>query len=59
MVLKKLVYDLSVCKLSDVDSIDISKEFYFIGKTDEEISLVCKTADKPCKDRFSPSTGSV
>ena len=47
MVLKKLVYDLSVCKLSDADSIDISKEFYFIGKTDEEISLVCKTADKP------------
>ena len=29
------------------DVIDLSKEFFFIGKTDEELSLVCKTEDIP------------
>ena len=47
MQLKKLEYDLTVCKLPDTDGIDISKDFYFIGRTDEEISLVCKTEDTP------------
>ena len=27
--------------------IDITAEFFFIGKTDEELSLVCKTDDTP------------
>ncbi len=40
-------YDLSVCKLSDIEDIDISREFFFICRTDEEISLVCKTEDVP------------
>ncbi len=47
MELRKLKYDLSVCKLSDIEDIDISREFFFIGRTDEEISLVCKTEDAP------------
>ncbi len=47
MELRKLKYDLSVCKLSDIEDIDISREFFFIGRTDEEISLVCKTEDVP------------
>jgi len=47
MELKKLAYDLTVCKLSDMSDIDIDMEFCFIGKTDEEISLVCKTEDTP------------
>ncbi|MBP5491448.1 MAG: ACT domain-containing protein [Clostridiales bacterium] len=47
MNLKKLPYDLTVCKLSDTTSIDLGKEFYFLAKTDEEISLVCKTEDTP------------
>ena len=47
MRLKKLGYSLTVCKLSDIDMIDMRKEFFFIGKTDEEISLVCKTEDTP------------
>lgn len=46
MQLKKLEYDLTVCKLAATD-IDLNKEFYFIGKTDEELSLVCKTEDTP------------
>ncbi len=47
MELKKLGYDLTVCKLSDIKYIDLSREFYFIGRTDEEISFVCKTEDTP------------
>ena len=47
MQLKKLEYDLTVCKLAAATDIDLSKKFYFIGKTDEEISLVCKTEDTP------------
>lgn len=47
MELKRLDHELTVCKLSDVEDIDLNKEFYFIGRTDEEISLVCKTEDTP------------
>ncbi len=47
MQLKKLEYDLTVCKLAADTDINLSKEFYFIGKTDEELSLVCKTEDTP------------
>ena len=47
MKLKKLEYKLTVCKVADIKDIDTSKDFYFIGKTDEEISLVCKTDDTP------------
>lgn len=47
MILKKLVYNLTVCKVKSGEDIDLSKEFYFIGKTDEEISLVCLTEDTP------------
>ena len=47
MELKKLPYRLSVCKVSDIAAIDLQKEFYFIGRTDEELSLVCRTEDVP------------
>lgn len=47
MELKKLPYELTVCKVADISDLDLSKEFYFIGRTDEEISLVCKTEDTP------------
>ena len=47
MKLKKLDHKLTVCKVADIKDIDTSKDFYFIGKTDEEISLVCKTDDTP------------
>ena len=49
MELKKLEYDLTVCKVEKITDIDISTDFFFIGKTDEEISLVCKTEDTPEK----------
>ena len=41
MELKTLEYNLSVCKVKDIDTIDLKDEFFFIGKTDKEISLVC------------------
>ena len=47
MELKKLEYDLTVCKVSDIEDIDPGREFFFIGRTDEEISFVCKTEDTP------------
>ena len=47
MKLKKLPYSLTVCKLRNTADIDLTAEFYFIGRTDEEISLVCKTEDTP------------
>ena len=49
MVLKTLPYNFTVCKLSKTDKINLSSEFCFFGKTDEEISLVCKTEDTPAE----------
>ena len=47
MKLKKLPYELTVCKVADVSAIDLTIDFCFLGKTDEEISLVCRTEDTP------------
>lgn len=47
MELKRIDAELTICKISETADIDLSREFYFLGKTDEEISLVCKTADAP------------
>lgn len=47
MEIKRIAYDFSVCKIKDIASIDFSDEFCFVGKTDEEISLVCQTLKVP------------
>ena len=47
MKLIKLPYELSVCKFLSTKDIDLSLDFFFIGRTDEEISLVCETEDVP------------
>ena len=47
MILEIIENELSVCKLASVKDIDLDRDFYFIGKTDEEISLVCPTCDVP------------
>ena len=39
--------DFSICKVEDLSQIDFLQEFYFISKTDEEISLVCNTNAVP------------
>jgi hypothetical protein len=43
MKLKIIDQDFSICKVADLSQVDYSDEFYFIGKTDEELSLVCNT----------------
>ena len=47
MEIKALTDLFSVCKVEDATQIDLSKDFCFIAKTDEEISLVCPTKDVP------------
>ena len=47
MKLKKLDYELTVCKVASLADIDLNTSFFFIGRTDEEISLVCPTEDTP------------
>lgn len=47
MILKAIHYDLSICKVKNISSIHTDSDFYFIGKTDEELSLVCKTEEVP------------
>jgi len=47
MELKKIPYRLTVCKVKDISDIDMDAEIYFIGKTDEELSLVCITENTP------------
>ncbi len=49
MKLKKLEYGFTVCKVEAITDIDMTTDFFFVGKTDEEISLVCKTEDTPKK----------
>ena len=47
MKLKKLPCTFSVCKITDAKGIDLLDEFVFVGKTDEEHSLVCKEEKVP------------
>ncbi len=47
MTLKVIEYELSICKVRSLTNFDPDNEFYFIGKTDEEISLVCRTDSVP------------
>jgi len=47
MKLQKLPYHLTVCKLQNIPNADFNAAFYFVGRTDEEISLVCRTEDVP------------
>lgn len=47
MEIKKISYDFSVCKVVDYSSVDFESEYFFVGKTDEENSLVCITEKMP------------
>jgi len=47
MELERISHDFSVCKVKDAAQIDLSQEFCFVGKTDEELSLVCPTDRVP------------
>lgn len=47
MQLETLPQALSVCKLAHMRDFDPDTPFFFLGRTDEEISLVCETKDVP------------
>ena len=47
MELKRLENNFTVCKVEDFSGVDMNREFVFVGKTDEEISLVCDTDAVP------------
>lgn len=49
MELQVIDQPLSVCKISDISMADLSSDIYFIGKTDEEISLVCSSGSVPAE----------
>lgn len=47
MDIKIIDAELSVCKVKDYSQVKLDDEFCFIGKTDEENSLVCSTSMVP------------
>lgn len=47
MEIKKIKQDFSVCKVKDYSLVNLNAEYSFVGKTDEEKSLVCITSDVP------------
>lgn len=49
MELKIITFPLTICKVKSIADIDLSRKFFFIGRTEEELSLVCITDDTPEK----------
>lgn len=47
MRLKTIDARLTVCKLASAGDIDLNRDFFFLGRTDEELSLVCRTENAP------------
>ena len=47
MEIETIDYNFSVCKVKDYSLVDVEREFCFIGRTDEEKSLVCITENVP------------
>lgn len=47
MQLKVINKPFSVCKVGDYSQVDLTADYVFIGKTDEERSLVCETPLAP------------
>ena len=47
MRIRPLAYDFAVCKVQDYSGANLESPFCFIGKTDEERSLVCLAQDVP------------
>lgn len=51
MKIKVINKTFAVCKVKDLSGIKFDDEYCFIGKTDEEISLVCEESSVP--DNFT------
>lgn len=47
MEIKKIDHNFQVCQVEDYSLVNLNSEYSFIGKTDEEKSLVCITDEVP------------
>lgn len=47
MEIRKVHQEFSVCQVEDYSLVNLGSEYSFIGKTDEENSLVCITNEVP------------
>ena len=47
MEIKRIHQDFTVCQVKDYSLVNLDSEYSFIGKTDEEKSLVCITSEVP------------
>ena len=47
MELQRIGYDFSICKIDHIEQVDFTREFVFLSKTSDEISLVCETDYAP------------
>lgn len=47
--LQKIEGNFSICRLEDLPQTSRQQQFFFVAKTDEEISLVCLTEEVPEK----------
>ena len=47
MELQQLKQNFTVCKVENTEQVDFSREFVFLSKTDDEISLVCESECVP------------
>lgn len=47
MKIKKIHQDFTICQVEDYSLVNLDSAYSFIGKTEEEKSLVCITSDVP------------
>ena len=45
--LQRLECEFTICKIDDVSQIDFTREFVFLSKTNDEVSLVCESTHVP------------
>lgn len=56
MKIKVIKRGFTVCKVDDLGKVDFTDKYCFVGKTDEEISLICSTKHAP-QETISRSDG--
>lgn len=47
MIIEALDRDFTICRVKDYSRVNFESEFVFIGRTDEENSLVCLSGEVP------------
>lgn len=49
MKIKIIEEKFSVCQIEDLSIVNFKSQYFFVSKTDDELSLVCQTIDAPSK----------